>query len=508
MAPELPGYYFDNMKKKYFKIEPSHSASPSSAAALWTADAVKRRRAASSAASSAARRTLLLQRHVRRHAGLETDMVARGRLRQELGVTTTMTEEQDDVRAAAWAEGSVDKGSVSLVPSFARARYANMACMYVGGDDTKTGLGVAYATLDEETLVGSYLPTDDNDTISFSDLAPESSGRRRGLRAEMVRCPQMSSIRYHAPSHKILLTSREPDHSCGLYFFSPLLSAESDHRRPQWLLGETSHYQRLYIRHHRLRDSWIVHQSTPAPASSPLLCVVGTNAGILSVSSDETMSWLAPSSSSPGTQQQQQQHAGPQEIFAQDFQQGNHNVLLAGGRQPALWITDLRDNDPRRWRATPHDSTVTHLRSVSAHQVLVAGLRSSMSTYDLRFLGRPTPSGQATSRSCSMPVLRFSGYENEAHVHTGWDVCAELGLVAAAQDDGTVALFSLRSGKRVRPGGGGGGSGGIGDLRTETPIKALMWQRMPRERLPSLWVGEGPLVRKFSLGVGEVGDEG
>ncbi|KAM3450713.1 hypothetical protein MY3296_005867 [Beauveria thailandica] len=508
MAPELPGYYFDNMKKKYFKIEPSHSASPSSAAAPWTADAVKRRRAASSAASSAAIRTRLLQRHVRRHEGLETDMVARGRLRQELGVTTTMTEEQDDVRAAAWAEGSVDKGSVSLVPSFARARYANMACMYVGGDDTKTGLGVAYVTLDEETLVGSYLPTDDNDTISFSDLAPESSGRRRGLRAEMVRCPQMSSIRYHAPSHKILLTSREPDHSCGLYFFSPLLSAESDHRRPQWLLGETSHYQRLYIRHHRLRDSWIVHQSTPAPASSPLLCVVGTNAGILSVSSDETMSWLAPSSSSPGTQQQQQQHAGPQEIFAQDFQQGNHNVLLAGGRQPALWITDLRDNDPRRWRATPHDSTVTHLRSVSAHQVLVAGLRSSMSTYDLRFLGRPMPSGQATSRSCSMPVLRFSGYENEAHVHTGWDVCAELGLVAAAQDDGTVALFSLRSGKRVRPGGGGGGSGGIGDLRTETPIKALMWQRMPRERLPSLWVGEGPLVRKFSLGVGEVGDEG
>lgn len=211
------------------------------------------------------------------------------------------------------------------------------------------------------------------------------------------------------------------------------------------------------------------------------------------------MSWLAPSSSSSGAQH----HAGPQEIFAQDFQQGNHNVLLAGGRQPALWITDLRDDDPRRWRATPHDSTVTHLRSVSAHQVLVAGLRSSMSTYDLRFLGRPTPSEQATSRSSSTPVLRFSGYENEAHVHTGWDVCAELGLVAAAQDDGTVALFSLRSGKKVRP--GGGGSGGIGRLRTETPIKALMWQRMPRERLPSLWVGEGPLVRKFSLGGGRGG---
>lgn len=54
-----------------------------------------------------------------------------------------------------------------------------MPCFYVGGDDDKTGLGVAYASehstvasagrsltlttaLDEETLVGSYIPMDDN----------------------------------------------------------------------------------------------------------------------------------------------------------------------------------------------------------------------------------------------------------------------------------------------------------------------------------------------------------
>lgn len=55
----------------------------------------------------------------------------------------------------------------------------------------------------------------------------------------MIRCPQMSSIKYHKPSHKILLTSREPDHSCGLYFFSPPLSAPDDDR-PHWLLGESA----------------------------------------------------------------------------------------------------------------------------------------------------------------------------------------------------------------------------------------------------------------------------
>ena len=317
MAPEIPGYYFgmalsfssilaftlyyflltlfaataDPVKKKYFKIEKSHTAPP---AAAWSADEVKRRRVASSAAESSRRRARLLRNHIQRHAVLEADLVTRGRLLRELGggrgEAAVVVE---DMMAAAWAGGLVDKGSIPFVPSFARERYANMPCMYVGGDDDKTGLGVAYASASpshsllfgaasgfeftdrgfsfsqlqrwmRRLLWGATLPritttrtlhsqedgrvcvvcvlsgrTDDGVRISFSRTAPESTGRRQGLRAEMIRCPQMSSIRYHRPSHKILLTSREPDHSCGLYFFSPLLSEEHDYR-PQWLLGEST----------------------------------------------------------------------------------------------------------------------------------------------------------------------------------------------------------------------------------------------------------------------------
>lgn len=63
-------------------------------------------------------------------------MAERGRGRAENG----------DLTAEAWARGVVAKGSVSFAPSFARARYANMPCFYVNGEDTKTGLGVAYAS--------------------------------------------------------------------------------------------------------------------------------------------------------------------------------------------------------------------------------------------------------------------------------------------------------------------------------------------------------------------------
>lgn len=75
--------------------------------------------------------------------------------------------------------------------------------------------------------------------IHFSRDAPIASGRVLSFRTEMVRCPQVSSIKYHSPSRKILLTSREPDDSCGVYFFSPPLSDPEDLSKPNWQLGES-----------------------------------------------------------------------------------------------------------------------------------------------------------------------------------------------------------------------------------------------------------------------------
>lgn len=196
------------------------------------------------------------------------------------------------------------------------------------------------------------------------------------------------------------------------------------------------------------------------------------------------MAWVAPPSPPKGLRL-------PQEIFDQDFQQSNHNVLLAGGRQPRLWITDLRTPESE-WTHVRHASSVAHVRSVSPHQVLVAGLEGCMALYDMRFFGR-RPNGAA-------PLLGFPAYRNEAHFHTGWDVSPELGAVAAAQDDGTVKLFSLRSGRALR-------SRAVEGVRTDTPVRALMFQTMPREKAPSLFVGEGPSLKKYSFGTLDLEDE-
>src|SRR5687767_15839470 len=87
--------------------------------------------------------------------------------------------------------------------------------------------------------------TDDGGRICFSrDSTYMRPLHTPSYRTEIVRCPQMSSIKYHAPTHKMLLTSRELDHSAGLYIFSPPLSEEGS-GQPRWLLGERSEERRV-----------------------------------------------------------------------------------------------------------------------------------------------------------------------------------------------------------------------------------------------------------------------
>ncbi|KAF5268642.1 hypothetical protein FOXYS1_456 [Fusarium oxysporum] len=432
MNREIPGYYYDNEKKKYFKIEKTHTA-PSSAA--WSSDAVKRRKVEHEAQKLAERQAHQVKKHIKRHF-VARDTVSSALLTREIGLPYVAesgrgTVEDEDLGAAAWARGLVAKGNIPFAPSFARERHANMPCFYVSGEDEKTGLGASYATLDEETLVGSYIPTDENDELN----------------PLLKRSTQLFRQNPFIPYRSAIL------------------------------------YQRVAVPHEG-RGEWMVHNSTPAPPSSDLICVASSNRGLLKMHSEGSVSVVAPRTAQNGIQL-------PQEAFAQDFQEGNHNVVFTGGRQPRLWITDLRAPEPQ-WSFANHASSISHIKSVNPHQVLASGLKSSTALYDVRYLSSD-PLG-------TKPMLHFNGHRNEAHFHIGWDVSPELKVVAAAQDNGTVKLFSLRSGRKLR-------CPAVELIHTDTPVKALMFQRMPRERMPSLFVGEGPLLRKFSFGTLKWDDE-
>ncbi|KAG5968815.1 hypothetical protein E4U57_003990 [Claviceps arundinis] len=487
---EIPGYYYDTTRKKYFKIESSHTA-PSQAP--WSADSVKKRRGDDLSRDAARKKAQTLKRHVKRHA-LGRDLVCGNLLRRETEGDPAVPDR--DLRCAAWAGGVVDKGRVDFGRGArereATERIPNLDCLWVG-------CGVAYISSGGFQAAGQHLWTDENDCITFGNdpftgrLSQES---RVWLEYALLR---FSSISYHEPSHMMMVTSKEMKVDNGLHMFPPPKEGEDRferRRRHETDQSKQGDEWQTFMRRNPAWGEWCVHSCTPAPASSNLLSILGTSVGPLNVDRNGGIT------SRMSEEFSQALGSRSPEIFTQDFQQGNHNVLFSGGRQPRLWITDVRAPVTEVMYA-PHTSSINHVRSLNPHQILVAGLKNSMSLYDTRFFGKKYnagSSGRKRGGNGRAPLLTFPGYKNAAHVHTGWDVCAELGLVAAAHDDGTVKLFSLKTGRLLK-------SPAVDSVRTDTPIKALMFSTMSGERLPSLWVSEGHDVRKFSMGALRFEDE-
>lgn len=145
----------DPEKRKYFKIEKANTA-PSAAA--WSSEAVKRRKIQDTAIEAQRQRAHLVRNHIKRHT-IQQNAISGPLLSRELGLGFSAEHgrgrtEHAELGTEAWVKGVVEKGRIPFVPSFARMRFANMPCFYVGVEDTKTGLGIAYASKLDDSNYG------------------------------------------------------------------------------------------------------------------------------------------------------------------------------------------------------------------------------------------------------------------------------------------------------------------------------------------------------------------
>lgn len=240
-------------------------------------------------------------------------------------------------------------------------------------------------------------------------------------------------------------------------------------------------------RHLTLRGSGgrcFTHQTTVAPPGSPnLIATVGANTGIMLYRTNNSLSWLTPRSGDAGICRS--------EILTQDFLPDNPNVLLAAGRAGHVYLLDMRVPETD-WQSFGHGAPISNLRLVNGSQVLVAGIRHRMMLYDLRF--RKDQGPRLQEHPGPGPVVVFPEYRNEAHVASrGWDVDVEKGIVATANDDGSVAMFSIYSGKRLS-------SPAVDKAHSRSLIRCLRFLALPRERNASLFLGVGSSIKKFSFG--------
>ena len=132
-------------------------------------------------------------------------------------------------------------------------------------------------------------------------------------------------------------------------------------------------------------------------------------------------------------------------VFALEFLSNEPSILMSGGRNGILNVTDLRAPDyGQQPDIIRHQSSITHIRQLDTHRIVVAGLKSSLCQYDLRYRKGP----QRTQS-----ILQYPEYHNTARVQIGFDVDLESGIIAAAQEHDVlhspVQLFSLLGGQSL-----------------------------------------------------------
>ncbi|KAF2085836.1 hypothetical protein K490DRAFT_46008 [Saccharata proteae CBS 121410] len=115
----------------------------------------------------------------------------------------------------------------------------------------------------------------------------------------------------------------------------------------------------------------------------------------------------------------------------------NRDVLAAGTRRGVIQLWDRRARSSVQ-RILHQSAVIGIKRAGSDNRLIVAGLHNKMGMYDLRMA------------SNTQPAFSFQGYENTHSYPFGFDVHAELGVVATAQERGVVQLNSMRTGKKLR----------------------------------------------------------
>ena len=221
---------------------------------------------------------------------------------------------------------------------------------------------------------------------------------------------------------------------------------------------------------------------TPAPANSDLIYLLGTSREILGLRREGPLECIMPPESEDDDR--------AFDTFSIDFKPHDVNTFFAGGRYSRLWMIDLRC-PPDEWDWwQPRSPAIAHVKALNEHHVLAAGIKSEMCIYDVRFQKKET----------TQPIVKFYDYKNEEHLDIGLDVNRSAGVVAAAHDDGKVAVYSLHSGHRLK-------AGDVDGIAADGPVKSMMFQTMPREKEASLFVGAGPYIQKYSFGTADKDEE-
>ncbi|KAI5787175.1 hypothetical protein EDC01DRAFT_779625 [Geopyxis carbonaria] len=424
---QIPGFYYDTAKKKYFRLLPHHAAPPS--AAFYSTSSVQK--AQKEATREWAELADANRRKSRiRHSPLKSNPYVRATLYREMGgVREELAESRREVYARSLKCRPVynPHDPTKKISAFATDFCDGAKRVAVG-----TGGGVLKGiplTTDKD----GQMEMDDNGAhnliCSWSQVTSISISTRRLLVATFLG-------NGHNPS---IYMTRLPSPSSTLHFSNTLFEIQS-------------------ILHHPTKSLWT---STASPHSDGALVLGSSGSAILLTDHPHDVT--------------QQHFRTRSDVFAVAFHATDPSVFLAGSRDGAMRLFDIRNGSggtgvtaARPDITVRHSSTITHVRALDASNILVNGLQGA-AMYDLRFPHPASPSSsfaEPTRAARAYPrLVRNDGYM----IDLGFDVNQELGIMAIANQEHRVELWSIATGERLD-------GGDIGKKKFSSPCKGLKFE--------------------------------
>lgn len=156
----------------------------------------------------------------------------------------------------------------------------------------------------------------------------------------------------------------------------------------------------------------------------------------------------------------------------------DQNIVIAGVRAGKVVLMDLRTlSSAVRLR---HAEGINYVKAQNESQIVVAGVKEELCTYDLRFLPQRPKGRLRTEPRIRYPAYRCSDFE------CGFDVSSN--LIASGTIDGCVQVFNCNTGEQLlcpsvlmdRP------------LQGNTTVKSLAFgDGVGRQGIPQMFVAAG-----------------
>ncbi|KAL3461095.1 hypothetical protein BJX64DRAFT_171446 [Aspergillus heterothallicus] len=417
MNREIPGFYYDPEKKKYFKIQANHKSTPGS---QYSKDVVKRKRADQEKRQRKARYIQRAETEtIKRSASLRHPLIQIGR---EIGAASSSRSLHYEQQGLAYASQLCRTQLHEFEP------WPDQYTIKHVVRNPRSGILIASGHRGGESSVSVCFPDFDQEKWTYNRTM------ERLLFKEQYRLSSLSL------SHTGYLLATMDSGPSGDSFLAPRMLPDpdegGDYRWPPFF----SHP----IRIHTTSSLWC---SSPSPAGEVPRFAVGTSDGLYTLEGFGSY-WALSKKGFPtvgGHPKHRRVDSSHALITAVEWL--SSDVIAAGLKDSTIFLHDIRSGGSAARLQHPH--AVTKIRNIDPYRIVVAGI-NSLQMYDIRYPAnglqrKPNPNHK--HHTSTRPYINFLDHAPE--FIPDFDISSELGLLASASDDHTIQLFSLRTGESV-----------------------------------------------------------